>query len=217
MHYAGGTIASAPIFFFFFFFPALVGCLSPAEHPFLMGSGAPDVTADEALAAFTRVYPGKRHTVEQAYVHNWAKDPWAFELRAQPFPLGTLKKFWPHILARGPDPFRRQPCRQPTVGDGRRHPLGQPRGPGHPRGLTPRGEGRTWAVGPRHRVARRRPADRPRPDTIEGGDAHPTTIDVARGGRTIREEGIRGIRMLSGRQLRGSGPTVWIPWPRQGN
>src|SRR5262249_44528575 len=70
----------------------------PGERTILMGSGSPDVTAEAALAAFTRVYPGKRHTVEQAYVHNWAKDPWAFNCERTPFPLGTLKKFWPHIL-----------------------------------------------------------------------------------------------------------------------
>ncbi len=71
----------------------------PGDRTILMGSGKPDVTADEALAAFTRVYPGKNApTIEQAYVHNWAKDPWAFNCERSAFPLGTLKKFWPHIM-----------------------------------------------------------------------------------------------------------------------
>lgn len=71
----------------------------PGDRSILMGSGSPSVTPDEALAAFTKVYPGKRHpTIEQAYVHNWSKDPWAFNCERHPFPLGSLKKFWPHTL-----------------------------------------------------------------------------------------------------------------------
>jgi monoamine oxidase len=70
----------------------------PTDRAILMGSGRPDVTADEALAAFGKFYPGKSHTVEQAYVHNWARDPWAFNCERRPYPLGTLKKFWPHMI-----------------------------------------------------------------------------------------------------------------------
>lgn len=71
----------------------------PGPRSMLMGSGQPDVTADEALAAFTKFYPGKSHTVEQAYVHNWSKDPWSFSCERYPFPLGELSKFWPHIMS----------------------------------------------------------------------------------------------------------------------
>jgi len=70
----------------------------PTDRAILMGSGRPDVTADEALIAFGKFYPGKSHTVEQAYVHNWARDPWAFNCERRPYPLGTLKKFWPHMI-----------------------------------------------------------------------------------------------------------------------
>jgi monoamine oxidase len=69
----------------------------PSARGVLMGSGRPDVTADEALAAFRRFYPGKSQTVERAIVHNWANDPWAFGCERLPYPLGTLKKFWPQI------------------------------------------------------------------------------------------------------------------------
>jgi monoamine oxidase len=69
----------------------------PGRRGVLMGSGRADVTANEALSAFQRFYPGKRQTVEQAIVHNWAKDPWAFGCERMAFPLGQLKKFWPHI------------------------------------------------------------------------------------------------------------------------
>jgi len=69
----------------------------PSSRGVLMGSGRSDVSSDEALTAFRRFYPGKAQTVEQAIVHNWAKDPWAFSCERLPFPLGQLKKFWPHI------------------------------------------------------------------------------------------------------------------------
>ena len=70
----------------------------PTDRSILMGSGKPDVTPDEALASFTKVYPGKSHTVERAYVQNWSKDPWAMSCERYPYPLGTLKKFWPHMI-----------------------------------------------------------------------------------------------------------------------
>jgi monoamine oxidase len=69
----------------------------PGDRSLLMGSGRADVTSDEAMAAFQNFYPGKSHTLEQAYVHNWSKDPWAFGCERYPFALGSLKKFWPHI------------------------------------------------------------------------------------------------------------------------
>lgn len=70
----------------------------PGDRSVLMGSGKPDVTSDEALAAFSKFYPGKSHTIERCLVHNWAKDPWAPSCERHPYPLGTLKKFWPHMM-----------------------------------------------------------------------------------------------------------------------
>jgi monoamine oxidase len=70
----------------------------PGPRGLLMGSGRADVTADEALAAFRRFYPGKKPPIEQAIVHNWAKDPWAFGCERMGFPLGGLRRFWPHIM-----------------------------------------------------------------------------------------------------------------------
>jgi len=70
----------------------------PGERTVLMGSGKPDSTPVEALAAFKKVYPGKQQTIEQAYVHNWSRDPWSMYCERHPFPLGALKKFWPHIM-----------------------------------------------------------------------------------------------------------------------
>ena len=70
----------------------------PGNRGVLIGSGRADVTADQALSAFRGFYPGKGQSVEQAIVHNWSKDPWAFGCERTPFPLGQLKKFWPHIM-----------------------------------------------------------------------------------------------------------------------
>jgi monoamine oxidase len=70
----------------------------PGERSILLGGARPGVSADEARATFVKVYPGKSHTIEQAYVHHWASDPWSFNCERRPFPLGTLKKFWPHAL-----------------------------------------------------------------------------------------------------------------------
>jgi monoamine oxidase len=71
----------------------------PGERAMLMGSSKPDVTAEEAQAAFGKFYPRKKSpTVEQAYVHNWAKDPWAFAYERHALPLGQLAKFWPHAI-----------------------------------------------------------------------------------------------------------------------
>jgi monoamine oxidase len=70
----------------------------PGSRGVLMGSGRTEVTAEEALAAFRRFYSGKRPSVEQAIVHNWAKDRWAFGCERMPFPLGQLGKFWPQII-----------------------------------------------------------------------------------------------------------------------
>jgi monoamine oxidase len=70
----------------------------PSTRSVLLGGGKPGITADEARATFVKVYPGKSQTIEQAYVHHWANDPWAFNCERRPFPLGTLKQFWPHVL-----------------------------------------------------------------------------------------------------------------------
>jgi monoamine oxidase len=71
----------------------------PGPRSVLMGSGDSSATPEKVLSAFTRFYPGKSHSVEQAYVHNWSKDPWSFACERSAFPLGTLHKFWPHIMA----------------------------------------------------------------------------------------------------------------------
>jgi len=55
-------------------------------------------TADEALAAFHKYYPGKSQDIEQVYVHDWASDPWASACEGLNYAPGELKKFWPLII-----------------------------------------------------------------------------------------------------------------------
>lgn len=70
----------------------------PGQRCVLMGSAEAEVTADESLATFNKLYPGKSHTIERALVHNWSHDPWSSGCERLPFPLGQLKKIWPQLL-----------------------------------------------------------------------------------------------------------------------
>ena len=90
----------------------------PGDRSILMGSGSPDVTAEQALGAFTKVYPGKSHTIEQAYVHNWSKDPWAFNCERHPFPLGSLKKRFTGRTSSNPSAGSTSPAATPTTSPG---------------------------------------------------------------------------------------------------
>jgi monoamine oxidase len=71
----------------------------PGEKCVLMGSGQPVETPEEALEAFRKFYPGKaQDTIEQCIVHQWWKEePTCFGCERLAFPLGQLRKFWPHI------------------------------------------------------------------------------------------------------------------------
>ena len=80
----------------------------PGERAILMGSGKADATAAEALSAFTRVYPGKSHTVETAYVHNWSQGSLGAQLRAAPLQAGHVEK----ILAADDRAGRADPLRR---------------------------------------------------------------------------------------------------------
>ena len=62
----------------------------------LMGTAPASSSAEGALAAFRRLYPGKSEDIEQVHFVNWALDPWAMACERVPYPLGELAKFWPH-------------------------------------------------------------------------------------------------------------------------
>ena len=64
----------------------------------LLADGPGGVSPQRALAAFREVYPGKHDTIEQVLVKDWTKDQYSPNCERVSFPMGTLKKFWPHLL-----------------------------------------------------------------------------------------------------------------------
>jgi monoamine oxidase len=63
----------------------------------LIGGAEPGVTAQQAEATFHKLYPGKSADIEQAFVHDWAKDPWAQACERIGVKPGQLAKFWPKV------------------------------------------------------------------------------------------------------------------------
>ena len=70
------------------------------ESCVLMGSGPPALSAEDALAAFRRFYPGSHpDSIQQAIVHQWWKEePYAVGCERHPFEFGKLAQFWPHLI-----------------------------------------------------------------------------------------------------------------------
>jgi len=64
----------------------------------LLGTGPGGVSPQRALAAFRKLYPGKRDTIEQAISQDWTKQKYSPNCERQPFPIGELDKFWPHLM-----------------------------------------------------------------------------------------------------------------------
>lgn len=50
------------------------------------------------LAAFRRVYPGKRDTIVQILTKDWTQSKLVPNCEMEPFPIGDMHKFWPEIL-----------------------------------------------------------------------------------------------------------------------
>ncbi len=63
----------------------------------LLGGAEPGVTAQQAEAAFHKLYPGKSADIEQVFVHDWLKDPWASACERISVKPGQLAKFWPGV------------------------------------------------------------------------------------------------------------------------
>ncbi len=55
-------------------------------------------TADDALATFRRHYPGRADDIEQAFVVDWAQDPWAMACEPVGYAPGQLARFWPKVI-----------------------------------------------------------------------------------------------------------------------
>jgi monoamine oxidase len=64
----------------------------------LKAYGPGGLSPQRVLAAFRKVYPGKRDTIVQALTRDWTQDKLAPSCEMEPFPIGEMHKFWPEIL-----------------------------------------------------------------------------------------------------------------------
>ena len=64
----------------------------------LKAFGPSGLSPKRVLAAFREVYPGKRDTIVQALTKDWSQDPFAPTCEMEPFPVGTMRRFWPEIM-----------------------------------------------------------------------------------------------------------------------
>jgi monoamine oxidase len=64
----------------------------------LKAYGPSGFSPEQVLAAFRKVYPGKKDTIVKALTYDWSKDKFAPVCEMEPFPIGEMRKFWPEIL-----------------------------------------------------------------------------------------------------------------------
>ena len=64
----------------------------------LKAYGPGGISPQHVLAAFRKLYPGKKDTIVQALTVDWTKDKFAPTCEMEPFPIGEMHKFWPQIL-----------------------------------------------------------------------------------------------------------------------
>ena len=64
----------------------------------LKAYGPGGLEPQRVLAAFRKVYPGKRDTIVQALTKDWTRDTLAPNCEMEPFPIGEMRRFWPQIL-----------------------------------------------------------------------------------------------------------------------
>ncbi len=68
------------------------------ERVLIVAYGPSGLSPQRVLAAFRRLYPGKRDTIVQALTKDWSKDSFAPTCEMVPFPVGQMHKFWPQVL-----------------------------------------------------------------------------------------------------------------------
>jgi monoamine oxidase len=70
----------------------------PTTRGLIVGTSPGFTTAEHALAAFRRLYPGGADDIEQAFVIDWARDPWAMACEPLLYGPGQLRRFWPRVI-----------------------------------------------------------------------------------------------------------------------
>jgi monoamine oxidase len=68
----------------------------PSSRGLLIGQGRTS-DAGNSLAKFRQLYPGKSENIEQAFLVNWAEDPWSGSCLPVRRPPGELARFWPEV------------------------------------------------------------------------------------------------------------------------
>ena len=70
----------------------------PTSRGLLVGTAMGNNSAEDALATLRRIYPGPSEDVEQAFVIDWSKDPWAMACEPVSYEPGELARFWPRVI-----------------------------------------------------------------------------------------------------------------------
>ena len=68
------------------------------ERVIVVAYGPSGLSPQRVLAAFRKLYPGKRDTIVQALTKDWSKDSLAPTCEMVPFPVGQMHRFWPQII-----------------------------------------------------------------------------------------------------------------------
>jgi monoamine oxidase len=68
------------------------------ERVLIVAYGPSGLSPQRVLAAFRKLYPGKKDTIVQALTKDWSKDGFAPTCEMIPFPVGQMHKFWPQVL-----------------------------------------------------------------------------------------------------------------------
>lgn len=68
------------------------------ERVIIIAYGPSGLSPQRVLAAFRKVYPGKKDTIVQAITKDWSKDNFAPTCEMMPFPVGQMHRFWPQVV-----------------------------------------------------------------------------------------------------------------------
>ena len=64
----------------------------------IVSTAAGMTTTENALATFRKYYPGRSEDIEQAFVIDWARDPWVMACEPVNYRPGLLPRFWPMVI-----------------------------------------------------------------------------------------------------------------------
>ncbi len=68
------------------------------ERVLIVAYGPSGLSPQRVLAAFRRLYPGKKDSIVQALTKDWSKEGFAPTCEMIPFPIGQMHKFWPQVI-----------------------------------------------------------------------------------------------------------------------